>query len=128
MIALFRALKRGEVVGLAADRDVADSGRVVEFFGTPTRLPDGPVRVALRTNALLVPAFALRLPDNSVAVTIEPVLDLPRSGDQEADIDAGMRMVVAVMERRIREHPEQWIVAQPIWPNSSSTQPDLVNQ
>jgi KDO2-lipid IV(A) lauroyltransferase len=118
MIGLFRALKRGEMVGLAADRHVTDSARVVAFFGAPTQLPDGPVRVALRTGAALLPAFAVRLPDNTFKVEIEPALDLPRTEDREADVEAGMRMVVAAMERRIAEHPEQWLVAQRVWPET----------
>lgn len=116
MIGLFRALKRGEIVGLAADRDVADSSMEVDFFGAPTCLPDGPVRVALRTGALLVPAFAVRLPDDSFQLYIEPPLDLPRTEDHEADVAAGMELIVDTMERYIGQHPEQWLVAQRIWP------------
>lgn len=116
MFGLLRALKRGEIVGLAADRDVAESGRVVDFFGSPTRLPDGPVRLALRTGVPLVPAFAHRLPDNSFRVRIEPPLELTRTEDVESDVAAGMEMVVTAMERHIAQHPEQWLVATRIWP------------
>jgi KDO2-lipid IV(A) lauroyltransferase len=118
MIGLIRALKAGDVIGLAADRDVADSSIEVDFFGAPTRLPDGPVRVALRTGAPLIPAFAVRLPDNTFRVMIEPPLDLQRTEDKEADVAAGMRLVVVAMERRIGEYPEQWLVAKRIWPES----------
>jgi lauroyl/myristoyl acyltransferase len=116
MMELYRALRRGEIVGLPCDRAIADSSREVVFFGSPARLPDGPVRVALRTGAALVPAFALRLPDDTFRVRIEPVLELPQTGDHEADIALGMSMVAEIMERHISEHPEQWLVAAPIWP------------
>ena len=115
MIGLLRTLKRGGLVGLAADRDVADGARTVDFFGLPTRLPDGPVRLALRTSAPLVPAFALRLVDNSFQVQIGPRLELPQTGDHETDVAAGMALVAQAMERHIAQHPEQWLVAQPIW-------------
>ena len=116
MMGLFRALKRGQLVALPADRDVGGSSRIIDFFGSPTRLPDGSVRVALRTGAPLVPAFALRLPDDSFLAQIEPALDLPRTGDEEADVAAGMEMVVASVERQIARHPEQWLLAAPVWP------------
>ncbi len=116
LLSLYRALKRGEIVALPLDWNIVESTCLVPFFGVPAHLPEGPVRVALRTGAALVPIFALRLPDNSFLVRIEPALDLPRSGDREADVAAGMRMVVAVMERYIAEHPEQWIVGRPVWP------------
>ena len=66
--------------------------------------------------APLIPAFAIRLPDDTFQVVIEPALDLQRTEDRESDVEAGMKMVVAAMERRIAQHPEQWLVAQRIWP------------
>lgn len=118
MIGLFRALKRGEMIILPCDRGIADSSREIEFFGAPARLPDGALRVAQRTGAPVVPAFATRLPspDNSFVVDILPELVLPRTQDREADIAAGMEQVVALLERTIRRHPEQWLVAAPVWP------------
>ncbi len=116
MIGLFKALKRGEIIALPVDRDIGDHGRLIEFFGEPAHLPDGPVRVALRTGAPLLPAFVLRLPDNRFRVTIEPPLDIQSTGDLEADVEAGMKQVVAVMERHIARHPAQWLVAAPVWP------------
>jgi lauroyl/myristoyl acyltransferase len=116
MTGLFRALKRGEIIALPCDRDFGDNGMMVEFFGSPTRLPDGPVRIALRTGASLVPAFVLRLPNDSFLVQIESQLELPHTQDHEADVMASMKMVVAAMERHISKHPEQWLVASPVWP------------
>jgi lauroyl/myristoyl acyltransferase len=113
---LFRALKRGEIIGLPCDRDLGDNAREVDFFGSPARLPAGPVRVALRTGAALIPAFGLRLPDNSFLAQIEPPIELPQTGDREADVKAGMEMVVEVLERHISQHPGQWLVASPVWP------------
>jgi KDO2-lipid IV(A) lauroyltransferase len=75
MMGLYRALKRGEVVGLAADRGIDVSTRQVNFFGAPANLPEGPVRLALRTGAALMPGFGLRLPDNSFQATVEPPLE-----------------------------------------------------
>lgn len=116
MIGLYRSLKRGEMIGLAADRSIDVSTRQVEFFGAPASLPEGPVRLALATGAALVPGFGLRLPDNSFLARMEPALELPRTGDREADIAAGMEIVADVLERVISQHPEQWLLAKPVWP------------
>lgn len=116
LLGLFRALKRGEIVALPCDRINADNTRTVEFFGAPARLPDGPVRVALRTGAALIPAFCRRLADDSLQVRVEPEIELARTGDHEADVAAGMDQVVRAMERAIVQHPEQWLTAVPIWP------------
>ncbi len=116
MMGLYRALRRGEVIGLAADRGIDVSTRKVEFFGEPASLPEGPVRLALRTGAALVPGSGLRLSDNSFLARIEPELELPNTGDREADVAAGMEMVVEVLERIISQQPEQWLLAKPVWP------------
>jgi KDO2-lipid IV(A) lauroyltransferase len=116
MIGLFKALRRGEVICLPCDRDIADNTSFVNFFGAPARLPDGPVRVALRTGAQLLPAFARRLPNDTFAIKIEPALELPDTGDLESDVRAGMEMVVEALERNIARQPEQWLVIAPVWP------------
>lgn len=121
MLPLFRALKRGGIVALPSDRDVGDHGQVVEFFGSPTRLPDGPVRVALRTGAALIPAFVSRLPSESFVIQVEPALDLPQTEDMESDVTAGLKMVVAAMERHIARDPAQWLVAASVWPQDGSS-------
>ena len=115
MMELYRALRRNEMIGLPCDRGIADSARETEFFGSPAPLPDGPVRVALRSGAALIPVFALRLPDNTFHAQIEPELLLSRSGDNETDVANGMGQVVEVMERYIARNPEQWLVAVPVW-------------
>lgn len=116
MMGLYRALKRGEVIGLAADRAIDVSTRKVEFFDAPASLPEGPVRLALRTGAALIPGFCRRLPDNTFHTRIEPALELPNTGDQEADVIAGMKLMVEVLERVISQEPEQWLLAKPVWP------------
>jgi KDO2-lipid IV(A) lauroyltransferase len=115
MMELYRALRRGEIIALPGDRSTVGQTVDVEFFGEPASLPPGPVRVALRTGAALVPAFAERLPDNTFAVQIQPALKLPQTGDLEADVLAGMEMLVSRMEQVIERHPEQWLVAVSVW-------------
>ncbi|RLB33736.1 MAG: hypothetical protein DRH12_18090, partial [Deltaproteobacteria bacterium] len=71
---LFRALRRNELVGLAADRDITESGIVVDFFGAPARLPDGYAQLALRTGAPIIVGFSRRLPDNTSIIHLDPPL------------------------------------------------------
>ena len=49
LIELIRTLKKGGVAGLAGDRDITQTGQITDFFGYPARLPDGHLRLALRT-------------------------------------------------------------------------------
>ena len=112
---LFRALRRNEIVALAADRDITESGIVVDFFGAPARLPDGYAQLSLRTGAPIIAGFGQRLPDNTFVAHFEPSLELEATGDRNRDVRAGVEKVVAIMERYIGEHPEQWVMSVPLW-------------
>jgi lauroyl/myristoyl acyltransferase len=37
------------------------------------------------------------------------------TGDREADVRTGVRQFAAILERYIKEHPEQWTVFEPVW-------------
>ena len=114
-MALMRALKKNELIGLAADLDVTGSGMTVDMFGAPACLPDGYAQLALKTGAAIVPAFSLRKPDNTFAAFAEPAVQIPKTGDYEADVRAGVECVVKVMEKWIGEHPDQWVFFHRIW-------------
>jgi lauroyl/myristoyl acyltransferase len=112
---LYRALRSNEIVGLAADRNLTGTGTLVSFFGAPALLPDGHVRLALRTGAKLLAIFGLRKLDNTFEVFAEPPLELEITGDTERDMASAMAMLVSVVEKYIGQHPEQWVMFQPVW-------------
>ncbi len=115
LLSLVRALKKNEIVGLAADLDVTKSGIVVNFFDAPARLPDGHVQLALRTGTALLPAFSMRLADNTFAAYAEPAIELQHTGNLDADVRAGVERVTRVLEKWIGQHPEQWVMFHRIW-------------
>ena len=53
------------------------------------------------------------------AVTIEPALDIPDTGDHDADVAAILAQVNATYERWIRESPEQWMWVHRRWPKDA---------
>ena len=46
-----------------------------------------------------------------------------KDGHRRCDLEAGMAIVVSVLERRIRAHPEQWLVTGRVWPEEGKTEP-----
>ncbi|MCB0211137.1 MAG: lysophospholipid acyltransferase family protein [Anaerolineae bacterium] len=119
LIDLIRTLKKKGVAGLAGDRDITGTGQIVDFFGYPAHLPDGHIRLALRTGAPLVVGFSYRRPDQSYQATFLPPYHPPASGSEEERIAAGMKFIVAEMEKAIAQAPEQWTVTVPIWAEPS---------
>jgi phosphatidylinositol dimannoside acyltransferase len=110
-------LRHGGTVIIACDRDIQGSGPEIEFFGQETSLPFGAVSLALRTGAAIVPLFSVRKSNNRFAIYIEPPLRLVDTGNRSHSVKANLERLVAVMERYIRQYPDQWVVLEPIWRN-----------
>ena len=107
--AILKTLKNNEVVGILADQDVRKlDGVFVEFFGRPAYTPTAPVLIAMKTGAPLIPARIVREGRKHRIVVDEPI-PLRRSGDREADLVHNTQAWSRVIERYIREHPDQWV-------------------
>lgn len=113
--ALIKALRDKQMVGLAYDRDLTKTGPVVTFLGTPTQMPDGAVQLSLKYGAPVIVGFSVRQPDNRSVVYIEPALQFENTGDLARDIQVGVQKIAQVLERYIRQYPDQWLMFQKIW-------------
>lgn len=124
---IYRFLRDNGLLLLAADRDVTDEGQSAQFFDAPVDLPPGPVVLAARLNVPLIPAHTVRLPNNRSIVNIYPPLQLQRTGDNEKDTQANLRLIARVLEEMISKAPDQWVVLQRIWDREiiTSNQPAI---
>ena len=111
------ALGRNEVVCMVGDRDVGIGGVEVEFFGRPTVLPQGPIRIALASGAPILPGFVIRRSDDSFAVVLEPPLTVPSSGSRREKARAMLQEFANTLERYVRRFPTQWGVFYKYWPD-----------
>lgn len=115
-----RALHRGEIVGLACDRDLQGNGLRIPFFGQETRLPAGAVYLALKTGAPIVPAFVVRQPNNTFTAFVEePIRVETKSGNEEEAVRQGTQKMATLLEKYISRYPDQWIVFDRIWSDVS---------
>ena len=115
LIHLLRTLKKGGVAGLAGDRDITNTGQVIPFFGHNAQLPDGHVRLALKTGAPLVVGFSCRLDDLTYRAYFLPAYYPPEHGSEDERVADTMHYVVNQIEQAIRQTPEQWTVTVPVW-------------
>jgi KDO2-lipid IV(A) lauroyltransferase len=122
---LLRALHRGEIVALVADRDLGRRGVWVEYFGEPTTAPVGPPLLAARTGAPLAAAAFYQTgmergrPTYRLELTEVPY---ERTGDERADIAAIAQLVASALEEVVRKAPAQYHLFSTNWP---SDEPDL---
>jgi KDO2-lipid IV(A) lauroyltransferase len=57
----------------------------------------------------------VRQPDNRSVVYVEPALVFEKTGDMARDIQAGVQQIANVLEKYIRQYPDQWLMFQKIW-------------
>jgi len=114
---LLAALRAGETVGILIDQNITPpQGVFVDFFGHKACTASGLAKVALRTDAAVVPGFTIW--DEQLGkyrIRFDPALQLVRSGDEEADIVANTALFTRVIEDYARRHPEQWLWVHRRW-------------
>src|SRR6266446_2465963 len=91
-------------------------GVFVDFFGLSTSTNSGMARIALRTDAPIVPAFIVREGRSARhRVHVLPILPVERTGDPTEDVRRNTQRFTAVFEEMVRRHPEQWLWMHKRW-------------
>ena len=124
---LLAAMKKGEVVGILMDTNMTPpQGVFVDFFGVPACTASGLARIALRTDAAVVPTFTIwDAVLRKYRLRFDPALQLIRTGDDEADTMANTQLFTSVIESYVRRYPDQWLWVHRRWKTRPEGQPSL---
>jgi KDO2-lipid IV(A) lauroyltransferase len=128
---LLSAMRAGETVGILMDTNMTPpQGVFVDFLGIPACTASGLARIALRTDAAVVPGFTVW--DSNLRKYIlrfEPAVELIRTGDNkndnEADVVANTAKFTKVLEDVIRRYPDQWLWVHRRWKTRPPGEPPL---
>jgi KDO2-lipid IV(A) lauroyltransferase len=124
---LLAAMKAGETVGILMDTNMTPpQGVFVDFFGIPACTAGGLARIALRTDAAVVPGFTIW--DQALGkyrLRFDPAVELVRTGDLEADIVANTQKFTGIIEDYVRKYPDQWLWVHRRWKTRPEGQPPL---
>jgi KDO2-lipid IV(A) lauroyltransferase len=121
---VFKALRRGEILALLVDVASSEAtGIRVDFFGAPALVSPAAARIALRTNAWVMPAVVLRGPEDDAE--IRPIIDtslgdFTPTGDEARDVRELTRLIMQSMEKTIRQYPDQWFIFRRLWNNTTA--------
>jgi Kdo2-lipid IVA lauroyltransferase/acyltransferase len=102
------ALERGAHVGLLVDQHFS-RGVEVTFFGRRCRANPMLARLARRFDCPIHGARAVRLPKNRFRLELTEAIAPARDAQGRIEIAPTMQIVTSVVERWVREHPEQWL-------------------
>jgi len=125
--AMLKILKDGGTIGILADQNTLPTeGVFVDFFGKQACTTAGIARVALHTDAAVVPGYAVW--DEGLKkyrLRFEPAVELIRTGDAERDVLENTQQFTKVLEGIIRQYPEQWVWVHARWKMRPAGEPDL---
>jgi KDO2-lipid IV(A) lauroyltransferase len=113
--AAMRTLRSGGVVALMGDRDIEGPKALLPLCGYETLVPTGPMELALRTGATVIPAFCYRRGWEGLEVVLEEPLELVRTGNFQEDVLVNTRRFLERFERYLRQEPSQWLVLERVW-------------
>jgi Kdo2-lipid IVA lauroyltransferase/acyltransferase len=124
---MLRVLKGAGTVGILADQNtMPEEGVFVDFFGISACTTTGLARVALHTDAAVVPGYAYwDEKSGKYRLRFEPPVELIRTGDMERDIFENTQRFTKVLEEVIRKHPEQWVWIHARWKNRPKGEPAI---
>ncbi len=108
---ILRVLRSGGAVGILFDLNtLLEDGVFVDFFGIPACTTSGVARLALQTDAAVVPSYCYWDRDlRKYRLRFEPPLELVHTGHSEEDVLANTQRFTRVIEEFARRHPEQWL-------------------
>jgi len=109
-------LKKGNVLGIVPDQDVDSiEGTFVDFFGEPAFTPTAPVKMAAAAGTDIVPVFIIRGADDTHKMVIEKPIRVPERLKEEREVRNYTQEWTAILEKHVREHPEQWVWIHKRW-------------
>ena len=124
---MLRVLKDSGTVGILADQNtMPGEGVFVDFFGKTACTTTGIARVALHTDAAVVPGYAYWDENlRKYRLRFEPPVELIRTGNTEQDVFENTQRFAKVIEEIVRRHPEQWVWIHGRWKTRPKGEPPL---
>lgn len=103
-----KVLKAGGMVGILVDQAVNTGGVMIDFLGHPASAALGPLLLARQTGAMILPCFISRDANHRQTIEMHRPLEIPETGNLEADLIAAARELHGLIERQIRYQPDEW--------------------
>jgi KDO2-lipid IV(A) lauroyltransferase len=124
---ILKVLKGAGTIGILADQNTMPQEAVfVDFFGKQASTTTGIARMALQTDAAVVPGYAIWDERNrKYRLRFEPAVELVRTGDTERDVLENTQKFTKVIEEIIRKYPEQWVWVHGRWNTRPKAEPPV---
>jgi KDO2-lipid IV(A) lauroyltransferase len=111
---LAQRLRQNRLIALVADRDLSDSGLLVDFCGGSAKMPAGPALLSIQTGAPLLTAFVTYRP-NGIHILFEEAITIPSEGTNMEKAAAMIQVTAHRLEKNLKSQVIDWHMLQKIW-------------
>lgn len=122
-----RILRDGGTLGILADVNAhPKEGVFVPFFGVPACTSIGAAMLAIRTNAVIIPACGVWDEEKQHYIAVHgEVVEPPNTGDRQKDIHETTARFTVEVEKLIRKYPDQWMWIHKRWKTRPPGEPSI---
>lgn len=103
-----RTLRNNELLFIPLDQNFGTAGVFVDFFGQKAATATGPVILAQRTEAAILPCFILRNPDDTHRIIFEPPIEFKKGASDKETVIINVQQITNIIEAYIRKYPAEW--------------------
>ncbi len=113
---IFEFSKKNALIYLLIDQNVSKLNQAVfvDFFDRKASTNKGIAKIAILTGAPVIPFFMIRNKERFTAEFL-PEIELIKTGDMTKDIEENTRIFTAVLEKKIKNYPDQWFWIHKRW-------------
>jgi KDO2-lipid IV(A) lauroyltransferase len=101
-------LRNNELLFIPLDQNFGTGGVFVDFFDRKAATATGPVILAKRTQATILPCFILRQEDDTHKIVFEPPLKIEEGSTEQETTLINIQKLTNIIERYIRSYPSDW--------------------
>lgn len=123
---IIRTLRSRGIIGMIADQSGPSGAYYVRLFGRYAATYEGPATFSLRTGAPIVIGFAIRAADGNYDIELEEISTRDLGETEEERMRELTRRHVRVLERRVAEHPGQWLWQHKRWKHTPHEESVLI--
>jgi len=105
---VFRALERNEIVGITIDGGSGKKYISIPFLGRNANFSKGPVELAIRTGAKIIPAFIVTEKQLMHTLYLHPPIKIDEHLNKEENIQNVIESFVKLLESYVCRYPEHY--------------------
>lgn len=112
---VLKSLRANRMIAVASDQHSASGGVIVDFFNRPASTPKGPAAFSIKTGCPIILGALIRERYDRHRAIISPPIYPPDSGDNEKDAIWITQQYTSLLEKLVRQYPEQWMWTHRRW-------------